>query len=426
MKTKAHETHFSEDSLDISIDSILDPVEGEQDFQPVRIPSPEAKRRNNTDPRGGGRPALHETFPEIVPIATQIIKNNIFAADPRRRTTTGLSCGTSTPGLKRHLEREVEGLASISKSTCSRLLKKPNKKHKASTYYKELISAKVPPKCNNKRKAHVDAHYCNSRVKLRREFAQDFENEVSIFSCDCMAKLRVGVLSTSRYHQIRRVQCYGSDDDEPPVNYDDHDYPYPGYLLTIAGYFRALRKESEMQFTSDEHDRRHINVGCTGPLHVVLSQQKFRDVNISEHVNNIVLLIERAAEEGKTCAVIVSDGGPDWGPKSWAVLVYIVRMFKELNLDMLTLTNHAPHQSAYNMIEHLWAYLSGLLCGVILVACLVGEDKAPVDQHSLSAEERKQKESIVFDNAMQQVLHYWVGQVFDKHPITALEIFDHV
>ena len=225
-------------------------------------------------------------------------------------------------------------------------------------------------------------------------------------------------IATSRYHQIRRVHDYGSDDDEPPVNYADHDYPYPGYLLTIAGYLRALRKESERQFTSDEHDRRHINVGCTGPLHVVLSQQKFRDVNIAEHVNNIMPLIESAVEEGKTCAVIVSDGGPDWGPKSWAVLLYIARLFKELNLDMVTLTNHAPYQSAYNMIEHIWAYLSGLLCGVILVACLIGEDKAPVDQYSLSEEERKQKEAIVFDNAMQQVLRYWVGQVFDGHPIT--------
>ena len=416
----SRDTFFEpDDSFDISIDSILDPVDGEQDIHhPVQIPSPKPKQRRNADPRGGGRPALHEMYPDIVPVATQIIKNNTFAADPRRRTTTGLSCGTSMPTLKRQLESGVRDLKSISTSSCGRLLKKPNKGHKASSYYKELIPAKVPPKCNNQRKKHIDAHYCNARVKLRREFAEDFKEEVCVFSCDCMAKLKVGVLATSRYHQIRRVHDYGSDDDEPPVNYADHDFPYPGYLLTISGYMRASKKETEGRFTADEHDRQHLNLGHTGPLHVVLSQQKFRDVNIAEHVNNMIPLLQSAVEEGKTCAVIISDGGPDWGPKSWAVLLYIVRLFKELNLDLLTLTNHAPYQSAYNMIEHCWAYLSGLLCGVILIACLIGEDKAPVEQSHLSAEERRQKEAAVFNNAMRDVLRYWVGEKFDGHPIT--------
>ena len=51
-----------------------------------------------------------------------------------------------------------------------------------------------------------------------------------------------------------------------------------------------------------------------------------------------------------------------------------------LNLDLITLTNHAPRQSDYNMIEHLWAYASSFLRGANLVACLLGEDKVPIEQ----------------------------------------------
>lgn len=70
------------------------------------------------------------------------------------------------------------------------------------------------------------------------------------------------------------------------------------------------------------------------------------------------------------------------------------------------------------MIEHIWAYLSRFLCGCHLSRCLIGEDKAPVDQYGLSDDELKQKEVIAFHSFMLQVLRYWVEQVFDGHSIT--------
>ena len=58
----------------------------------------------------------------------------------------------------------------------------------------------------------------------RREFAELFKDDISIFSMDDMNKIKVGPPAVSRYHQLRRL--YSSSD---MPNMPDHDFPRVSY-----------------------------------------------------------------------------------------------------------------------------------------------------------------------------------------------------
>ena len=61
-----------------------------------------------------------------------------------------------------------------------------------------------------------------------------------------MAKVKVGVPAVSRYHQINRTfpEKY-----EPVLN--DHDFPVPGYLISISGH-TFLQDEEKIDVLYDE------------------------------------------------------------------------------------------------------------------------------------------------------------------------------
>ena len=77
---------------------------------------------------------------------------------------------------------------------------------------------------------------CRPRVfiidEYGREFAFDpeFEEHCTRLKGDGMNKRKAGVLTVSLHHQVyRRYRV----DDSP--NYNDHDFPFPGYLLAPFG-----------------------------------------------------------------------------------------------------------------------------------------------------------------------------------------------
>ena len=77
----------------------------------------------------------------------------------------------------------------------------------------------------------MDTHYLFSRCKMRRELASLFSDSIGILSMDDMAKIKVGPPAVSRYHQLKRTF---PTNDQP--NFSDHDFPIPGYLLSLSGY----------------------------------------------------------------------------------------------------------------------------------------------------------------------------------------------
>ena len=72
-------------------------------------------------------------------------------------------------------------------------------------------------------------HFLFARVAYREEFVLRFENEASFYSCDDMNKIKMGPSpAVSWYHQQNR---FFMNDDTP--NFNDHDFPNPGYLLSL-------------------------------------------------------------------------------------------------------------------------------------------------------------------------------------------------
>ena len=172
--------------------------------------------------RSRGRKSVVDKFPDIPRIATEYVKANGFKAQERRRETTFRSCGVTIKELRDYLLETISGLDEHGLGiTTVRYLFQPVKKGTfAAENYKGLIDGKVAGKDNTDRKTHINGHYLNSRIKLRKEFAAYLNEECVTVSCDTMNKLMVGTLAASRYHQIRKIFLK---DDKP--QYPDHDFP---------------------------------------------------------------------------------------------------------------------------------------------------------------------------------------------------------
>lgn len=91
-----------------------------------------------------------------------------------------------------------------------------------------------------------------------------------------------------------------------------------------------------------------------GPSFIVNRAQKFHSLTVETHVNDLVLLLEEEKAKGKTMCILVVDGGPDWNPKSWSVLIFMTRLFRMCNMDLLCSTSYAPGQSAYIIRSNIY------------------------------------------------------------------------
>ena len=70
---------------------------------------------------------------------------------------------------------------------------------------------------------------------------------------------------------------------------------------------------------------------------------------------------------------LLTNGGPDENSQFLANILKYSLIFKELDLDYLTVRTHAPGQSAYNPVERSMASLSGKLAGIVLDAFNYGK-----------------------------------------------------
>ena len=102
----------------------------------------------------------------------------------------------------------------------------------------------------------------------------------------------------------------------------------------------------------------------TGPATVVLCSSKFYSSSMQNHATDIKPLLHAVQSQGKTVVVIIADGGPDWNIGSLVNTLFLMRLWRDCNLDMLICTSFAAQSSAYNPIEHLWCPLSKRLTSV--------------------------------------------------------------
>ena len=56
---------------------------------------------------------------------------------------------------------------------------------------------------------------------------------------------------------------------------------------------------------------------------------------------------------GTSSFMLLLDGGPDFALNPVLSSIFFFRLFKELNLDLLSVSTYAAQYSAFNPIEHL-------------------------------------------------------------------------
>lgn len=180
-----------------------------------------------------------------------------------------------------------------------------------------------------------------------------------------------------------------------------------------------------MRFTSSLHKldrlgRLHVVYSRTGSLYVVNRASRFQQSSAQSHANDLSSILRKElALHGKHSVCLITDNGPDYNMKSDMTLLYMGRLWRHCNLDILVQTSYAPGHSAHNMIEHAWAPLSRKLAGVTLPITIEGEDKPPCQQSGLSDEQRKAKEVQVFDEAIRTLNTFWHGKTYDSFLITS-------
>ena len=90
---------------------------------------------------------------------------------------------------------------------------------------------------------------------------------------------------------------------------------------------------------------------------------------------------------------------------------------------MLCTFTYAARYSPYNCIEHLQAALSNKLASVILSSKVPEDSKPQAMQGTLSNNQIRAKEKIVFDSAMNELENfYWNSSEFDGFPVSVKTI----
>ncbi|XP_071502781.1 uncharacterized protein [Diadema antillarum] len=360
-----------------------------------------------------GQTPLQEKYPQLLDVMMNFVQLHGFGAHIRRRTGTATSCGVTLDDVRKHLLENVEGLDTISRTKVYYLMKPARVNSREAARHKDALDIRVGTKSCDVSKDNPNAHEYFATVSNVRQMCAMYPDECVAFSCDSKAKIHIGGQAVSRYHQLR---TFFPGDDTP--HYADHDFPVPGYLIEPDGYLQLQMKEAEAPSTKDKCGRDVVEVPSTGPLWVFNRTVKNTSTTIEDHMNDLKVIMKDNPSLDKPILVLVTDGGPDWTPKTNLNEFFLGKLWKEGKYDMLISTCMPAGLSRYNPIEHLWSPLSKFLAGVSLPACLPGETVPPALQ-SISPDEKLEKETIVFENALNRLNMYWDGRVHDGFRITS-------
>ena len=134
----------------------------------------------------------------------------------------------------------------------------------------------------------------------------------------------------------------------------------------------------------------------------VINRGPHLKTTIASHCNDLFGLIKRS---GKSCMTILADGGADFNVNHMTNEWFYMKLFRDLNLDVLIATSYCPGYSARNPIEHVWGVLTNAAVTVYLPDRLPGE--LPPTQQRLTKEALLAKEDQVFDAALRTLERYW-------------------
>ena len=150
---------------------------------------------------------------------------------------------------------------------------------------------------------------------------------------------------------------------------------------------------------------------------VVIRSHKYNSTSVATHVTDLYKMLE-PIRGNKSVFMFLGDGGPDFNPSHIVNGLFYYRLFKKLDADILSVMTYAARYSAFNPIEQLWAPLSNHLSGVVFFPLVDGDKSAPALQSGLDAATTRQKESTVFNQAMNDIKDkHWKELNFDGFPV---------
>ena len=164
--------------------------------------------------------------------------------------------------------------------------------------------------------------------------------------------------------------------------------------------------QNKFYTVEDELGRPHIKYPCTGEFFIFNKPNNYKPSTIERHVNDILNIYQVRPEMLKKAVLsIVADDGADWGMASLATSHYLLRLFKQLNLDALFFVKNAPGDSRYNAIEHGWGPISKRLAGVVI----------PAEEEGKSVPE-------VLDQGVELLTNLMTGMVYDSFKVTPVSV----
>lgn len=181
--------------------------------------------------------------------------------------------------------------------------------------------------------------------------------------------------------------------------------------------FKDISHFSPEGITYDGVGWGHLSAPYSGTANVCIRSHKYNSTSVATHVTDLYEMLEPIQEQ-KSVFMFLGDGGPDFNPSHIANALFYYRLFKKLDADILSVMTYAARYSAFNPVEHLWAPLSNRLSGVVFPPLVDGDKAAPALQSGIDEATIRQKESIVFDRAMNDMKDkHWKDFGFDGFPV---------
>ena len=122
-----------------------------------------------------------------------------------------------------------------------------------------------------------------------------------------------------------------------------------------------------------------IFLHLTGPASLYVRSSRYNHSYIATHVTDThAILCPHMEVASRNSFILVSDGGPDLNPASVLNQIYLYRLFKILELNLLSICMYAARYSAFNPIEHLWLTMSKKLAEVIFSPTIEDKNNPPL------------------------------------------------
>jgi hypothetical protein len=120
---------------------------------------------------------------------------------------------------------------------------------------------------------------------------------------------------------------------------------------------------------------------------------------------------------------LLTDGEPDENPWHLANISKYLLIFKELDLNYLSVRTHAPEQSAYNPVERSMSSLSGKLAGIVLNAFNYGKHLSNKNGQVTIVDKELERKN--FKHAGEHLCELWNRDLINGRPVIATYVEEH-